>query len=114
MSTPVVVGNYLFCVDRFLYCLDINNGLREIWRMRDPALGDYASIIASDDRILVIGNGELILMPADGSREIISRLRVMDENTELYSHPAYVSGRLYLRGENKLKAIRLENGNNLN
>ena len=37
MSTGIVVGDYFYCVDRFLYCLDLADGLNEVWRLRDPA-----------------------------------------------------------------------------
>ena len=35
MSTPVVVGNRLFCVKDFLFCLDLNDNLAEQWLSQD-------------------------------------------------------------------------------
>ena len=107
MCTPVVVGPNLFCVKDFLYCLDLENDLAQRWRLRDKCLGAYASLIASDDRLLVIGKGELLLLSTDGSKEIISRQRVFSRRTNLYSHPAIVGNRLYLRGENQLVCLEL-------
>ena len=102
MSSPVVVNGRVYCVNRFLYCLDGTDGLKELWRIRDPALSDYAAIIASDERIIVVGKGQLLLLNADGSRNIIARQRIFEEDLPLYSHPAVVGHRLYIRGERKL------------
>jgi outer membrane protein assembly factor BamB len=106
MSTPVVIGNRLFCVNNLLYCLDAET-LQESWRSRDRALGDYAAIIASETRLLIIGKGELLLMATDGSKQVISRLRVFNEKVNLYSHPALVGKRLYIRGEHALRCLQL-------
>ena len=107
MSTPVVIGRYLYCVNHFLFCLDLESGLEEKWRLRDHAIGEYAAIIASPDRLLVIGKGELLLMAADGEKRIVSRQRVFDQGVSLYSHPALVGDRLYIRGESTIRCIRL-------
>ena len=107
MSTPVLVAGKLYCVKDFLFCLDAEDGLRELWRLRDRALGDYASVIASADRLLVVGNGELLLLRTDGSKEVVSRQRIFPGKSELYSHPALVGNRLYVRGESSLRCIRL-------
>ncbi len=107
MSTPVVIGRYLYCINHFLFCLDLESGLEEKWRLRDPAIGEYAAIIASPDRLLVIGKGELLLMAADGEKRIVSRQRVFDQGVSLYSHPALVGDRLYIRGESTIRCIRL-------
>jgi outer membrane protein assembly factor BamB len=106
MSTPVVVGNRLFCVNNFLYCLDADN-LSESWRIRDRALGDYAAIIASDTKLLVVGKGELLLLASDGSQKIISRQKLFNEKVNLYSHPALVGRRLFIRGEHALRCVQL-------
>lgn len=108
MTTPVVIGDQLFCVDRLIYRLDLSDPLRLVWQKRDRALSDYASLIASDDRLLVVGSGELLLLDAKADRyEIISRLRVFEDNAELYSHPAIIGDRLYIRGETLLRCIKL-------
>ena len=107
MSTPVIVGGRLFCVKDFLFCLDVQDGLNESWRLRDRSIGDYAAIIASDDRILVIGKGELLLYDASGGGQLLARQKVFEQSTNVYSHPALVGDRLFIRGETKLKCIRL-------
>ena len=106
MSTPIVIGSRVFCVKDFLFCLDAND-LSETWRIRDRALGDYAAMFGTEDRILVIGKGELLLLGTDGEKRILSRQRVFDLRQPLYSHPALVGKRLYIRGEHQLRCLDL-------
>jgi len=108
MSSPVIVGNRLFCVNRFLYCLDLSQDLEELARVRDETLGDYGAIIASDDRLLVIGDGQLLLVDAKSDDcPIISRLIFSDEKIDTFSHPALVGDRLYLRSGTELSCLPL-------
>ena len=107
MSTPVVVNGRVYCVNRFLYCLDVNDNLRECWRLRDTAFGDYAAMFAAADRLLIVGNGELLLLGADGDKTVLSRQRLFEENAPIYSHAALVGRRLYVRGESKLMCVAL-------
>ncbi|WP_425396932.1 PhnD/SsuA/transferrin family substrate-binding protein [Aeoliella sp.] len=114
MSTPVVVGNRLYCVCQKLYCLDLANQLTESCRLEDPALGDYAPIIADDQRLLILGHGgELLLVDITGEEPTITSRTFLfdDEETreaELYSHPAIVGNRLYVRGETSIACFELE------
>lgn len=109
MSTPVVVGHRVFCVHGMLHCLDLENELRPLYRQRDPALGDYGSLIADQDRVLVIGNGQLLLIDARSDQfRLTSRLQVFDDEAEIFSHPALVGDRLYLRGSHALRCVSLE------
>lgn len=106
MTTPVIMGDKLFCVREFLYCLDLADGLKELWRLRDPGLSDYASLLVSKDRLMVVADGELLL-PSDGTKKILSRQQVFGKRQQIYSHPALVGNRLYIRGKSKLLCIEL-------
>lgn len=98
MSTPVVVGNRLFCVNRFLYCLDLNRGLKELSRKRDKVLGDYAAMIADDAHLLVFGDGEILLVDAtQDDCPIVARQKFSDTKVDVFSHPALVGDKLFLR-----------------
>lgn len=108
MSSSVVVGDLAYCVNNFLYCLDVRNGLKERWRIRDKSLSAYGSIIASGDRVLVVGDGELLLFDAGGEKNIIARQRIFEEPDRLYSFPALVGSRLFVRGESRLRCIELK------
>jgi outer membrane protein assembly factor BamB len=98
--TPVVTCGRVFAAHLGLRCLDVQKGLKPVWHREDDALGDYATLIADDERVLVITlGGELILL--DGRTDkcaIISRLRIFDDDVEVYSHPALAGTRLYARG----------------
>lgn len=107
-SSPVVVGDRVFCVNKLLWCLNWRGGLTEIWKTRDAALSRHGAIIASDVRLLVIADGEILLLDATASTpEILSRVKVFEEKVRPYSHPALVGSRLYIRGENRLKCLDL-------
>jgi len=107
MTTPVVAGHYLYCVRDFVYCLDISSGLDELWRMRAPALSDYASLFVSADRVMIVADGEILLFATDGTKRVIDRLKIFEKRAPIYSHPAIVGRRLYVRGVSKLRCIDL-------
>lgn len=113
MSTPVVVGDRAYCVCQKLFCLDLANDLAELWSLEDPALGDYAPILADDERLLILGHGgELLLVDITGPEpKITSRTFLFDDpetrEAELYSHPAVVGNALYVRGETSLARFEL-------
>ncbi len=106
-STPVVTRGRVFGAHLGLHCLDARQKLKRVWQLKDDTIGDHASFIADDDRVLVISiSGELILLAADGDHcEVISRLRVFDDEVEVYSHPALVGSRLYLRGGSSVVCV---------
>jgi outer membrane protein assembly factor BamB/ABC-type phosphate/phosphonate transport system substrate-binding protein len=113
MSTPVVVGNRVFCVCERMYCLDLANGLRPIWIGDDKAFADFAPLMAADDRVLAVGyGGELVLIDATADEfRIVSRLKPFSDpksnQSKLLSQPALVGRQLYLRGENELVCVDL-------
>jgi outer membrane protein assembly factor BamB len=109
MSSPVAVGSRVFCVHQFLDCLDVDLNLATRYRVRDSALADYGAMIADDDRLLIVGKGELLLVDARSDEfRLISRLRVFDDAAEVFSHPAIVGDRLFIRGESSLLCIGLD------
>jgi len=107
--TPVVVGNRVFGVWNDLFCLDLKMGLKTIWRGEHNAFATYASLIASDDRLLVTSiSGELLLIDAKSDRlRILSESRVFEDDHGVYSHPALVGSRLYLRGSAEIVCLDL-------
>src|SRR5438132_1329002 len=108
-ATPVVTCGRIFVAHQGLHCLDAQQGLKPVWHREDEAPGDHATLIADDERVLVITlGGELILL--DGKSEecaIISRLRIFDGDVEIYSHPAFVGTRLYARGGSSVVCVEL-------
>jgi outer membrane protein assembly factor BamB len=98
--SPVMTCGRVFGAQPGLQCLDARNGLKPVWYREEEALGDHATLIADDERVLVITlGGELILLEAKPDKcVIVSRLRLFTNDVEVYSHPALVGTRLYARG----------------
>lgn len=107
--TPVVVGNRVFGAWRAMYCLDVADSLKTVWKSREEPFRDYCSLIASDDRVLACTlESDLVLLDAraDQHREL-GRVRLFDRERGCYSYPALVGKRLYVRGSAAIAAIDL-------
>jgi outer membrane protein assembly factor BamB/ABC-type phosphate/phosphonate transport system substrate-binding protein len=107
-STPIVLDGKVFGCWNCLYCLDATT-LRTLWTSNDDAFNCYASLIGGSGRVLAAtAGGSLILFDADGNRcTLLSQIQVF-ENAEMFSHPALVGNRLYLRGQNSMQCLLLE------
>lgn len=107
--TPVIIDGTLWgAANGTLYCLDTENGLKPLWTMNERALEDYASLIAGNGRILVLTQaGELILVQASREKSrVVSRLRIFDDpKTEIWSHPALVGNRFYVRNQDSVVCL---------
>ena len=110
MVTPVVYDGMVFgSHDSHLYCLDAGS-LRVLWKARDDAYHGFVTLIAGSGRVMIMTiGGELLLVRAHRSRyTLICRLKVFtDEQTEVWSHPALVAGRLYVRNRNAVACLAL-------
>jgi outer membrane protein assembly factor BamB len=106
--TPVVVGDRIFGVWRDLYCLDLHT-FKTVWVGADPAFQDYCSIIASGDRLLITTvRGELILLDAASKNfQPTARLRLFPDDRGVYSHPAIVGSRFYIRSSDAVCCVDL-------
>jgi outer membrane protein assembly factor BamB/ABC-type phosphate/phosphonate transport system substrate-binding protein len=108
-ATPVVTNGRVFGTHQGLRSLDLDRGLKQLWHREDETLGDYAALIADDQRVLVITvHGELLLLDARaGQCDVISRLKVFEDDVEVYSHPALVGSRLFIRGGTSVRCVDL-------
>jgi outer membrane protein assembly factor BamB len=113
MSTPIAVGQRIFCVNRRLDCFDAANELETTWTSRDRVFCEFGAAIASDNRLLVQGRGgELVLIDvANNVPSIISRAATTANkaaaSAELLTFPALVGTRLFVRGESEVLCIEL-------
>lgn len=107
--TPVVVGDRLFGVWDELYCLDLKADLKPIWTGEAKTFHQYTSLIASADRLLATGiHGELLLIdPAADQYRELSSVGVVEDDSGVFSHPAIVGERLYLRTSSDLRCLPL-------
>lgn len=109
-QSPVLTGERLFGVAGSLLCLDAGRKLAEVWESDDEAFREFATVIASPQRVLVITlHGKLILLDAAANEFApLSELQLFDDEAGLYSHPAIVGGRLYVRGSKQLVCLELQ------
>lgn len=97
-STPVVTQDHVFGVWGEMMSLNLGDDLKTEWIESAPEYESYASVVASDDRVLVTTTGgELILLDAAaGHYQPVSRFQLPDDG-EVTAHPAIVGGRVYVR-----------------
>jgi ABC-type phosphate/phosphonate transport system substrate-binding protein/outer membrane protein assembly factor BamB len=109
-STPVVINNLVFGCFGGLFCMDLSNGLKTLYSADDDAFFDYAALIAGNDNVLIITvEGELILIEAARDRYTLkSRLRLF-EKSEVFSHPALIGSRMYIRNTTEVCCLLLDN-----
>jgi ABC-type phosphate/phosphonate transport system substrate-binding protein len=107
-ATPVVSGGRLVGAHLELQALDLGTALAPVWRIADAAIGEHVSLFAGDRRVLAVTlGGDLLLVAADGSQPgPVSRLRLFDR-AEVYSHPALVGTRLFVRAQGMLSCFDL-------
>ncbi|MGZ8901241.1 MAG: outer membrane protein assembly factor BamB family protein [Limisphaerales bacterium] len=108
-ATPVVTNARLFGVSKErIYCLDAKT-LEQIWMLDEEGLGDHASLLADDQRVLVFTiRGEIILIDAEANHSpVISRVNLFSEEVEVYAHPALVGTRLFARGSDSVLCVDL-------
>jgi outer membrane protein assembly factor BamB len=108
--TPVIAGDRVFGVWNRLYCLNLKDGLKELYDESSTAYSAYCAAVATDTRVLIVTrSGELILLDAtDKEYTELSRLAVFGKNEKgLYAHPALVGTRIYLRGSTSVVCVEL-------
>jgi len=107
-SSPVAINDLVFgCCYDGLFCLDLRDGLRTRYGVDAEPFGDYAALIGGNDRVLIITvGGELILIEARADRyRQLSRVRLFGPNEEVWSHPALVGNRLYIRSTKQICCV---------
>lgn len=108
MHTGVQVGDRIFGVHGVLFCLDAKS-LKPIWTGSDDGFGQYVTLVASPQSLLALtARGELILCDARGERfQLIDRLALTDADVAIYSHPAFVGKRMFVRIGSSLACVDL-------
>lgn len=113
MSTPVAVGQRIFGVQERLIELDAANGLATVYRGDAAHLDTYAAVIAGPKSLLVVGNDGLLILydiNAGGCGQV-SQCRAFAEaeatGSPVYSHPAMVGTRLFIRGPHEIVCLEL-------
>lgn len=107
ISSPIQVGASIFSPGPGNKCdLVCLNALTGEERWKEPGLGDYASITAVNDSLLVLDStGELRLVQAtDSGYKELGRAHFMGKT---WASPAYADGRLFLKDGVKLAAVKI-------
>jgi outer membrane protein assembly factor BamB len=107
--TPVIVGDRLVGVFDGLRCLHAKD-LKPVWIHEDPAYSAYASIIACENRVLVLSEDcQLVLVDVSGNeyREL-GRLSLTDSDTPTQSYPALIGHDIIVRIDKELICIGLD------
>jgi len=113
-TSPVLCDGTVWasCYDG-LFCLDPARGLRCLWKSDDEIFCDHSSIIAGNGHVLIsLKAGKLALFPARPEKPtkplILTVFKSTDDlEPELWSHPAIVGDRIYLRSDSETAALRL-------
>ncbi|MEM9587775.1 MAG: PQQ-binding-like beta-propeller repeat protein [Planctomycetota bacterium] len=105
--TPVLVNDTLLVVYQGLHCLDTTRSLQTLWVSQAEGLDDYASLIASPDRVLVTTADSQLLLYSLRTGKQLDRLRLTDSRRPLLSHPIVANGRLIVRVDQEVRCYDL-------
>jgi outer membrane protein assembly factor BamB len=113
-ASPVVMdGRVWGASDDGTFCLDLADGLRTAWHLKEAPFSDPASLIAGNGRVLLaFKRGALALLPsrpAAATKPAVLEVfpREGDFDADLWSHPALVGDRLYLRAAKEAACLLL-------
>ncbi len=115
MHSPVIANRLILGVHESLYAIDIDHALEVKWKIDDPAFLGHTSLLASNDRLLVVTErSELVLIDLtslDGDNQptgkIVGRKQVGDAKQRSLAAPALVSDVLFVRTNNQLLALAI-------
>jgi outer membrane protein assembly factor BamB len=107
--SPIVVGNRLFGIWQEMYCLDLENKLKVLWKGSDKAFESHVSLVASQDRVLAFTSaGGLILIDGRSDKfTMLGRLPLFADAADLLAHPAFAARRIYARGTSEIACLSL-------
>jgi outer membrane protein assembly factor BamB/ABC-type phosphate/phosphonate transport system substrate-binding protein len=113
-ASPVVVGNHLIGFDGWTTCHDLNDGLKLTYKSPTRSEDDHVSFLASSKRALGLGAGGKLTLYSLVNQQLakVSELRPFDQNVglEIWSYPAVVGNRLYLRAQDRVHCLLLGGG----
>lgn len=107
--SPILLGDRVFGVWLGIVCLDLKADLKTIYLHEDPAFDDYAVLVGHGNRVLAVSKyGELVLIDATADKfHAISRTTIFADDPGVFSHPALVGTRMYLRGSEEIVCLEL-------
>ncbi len=108
--TPVAFNGLVFgCAGGKLFCLDIDDGLKQRWSGRDDGFYDYLTIIAGNSHVLITTiEGQLMLIEAVADEYTLNQKLVLFEDNEIWSHPALIGNRIYIRNDKEICCLLMD------
>lgn len=112
--SPVISGDRLLGIHNGLHCLSLKDGMTVVWRWKDRAFRNYGSLIATKDRVLALTfKGELILLDPHHAEPVVqSRLLLIEDGSDCWSHPALAHHGLYVRLGRDVCRLKLDDTGN--
>jgi ABC-type phosphate/phosphonate transport system substrate-binding protein len=118
IASPILADSMIWgiCYDG-LFCLDPANGLQTVWTTDQDPFNDYASLITGNGRVLVVLiDGSIAIVPSKPAKDIAPKtLTVLksknDFDVEVWSQPALLDSRLYIRNEDRIVCLLLTTPN---
>jgi len=114
-SSPVVANGMVFGSCEELVCLDLQAGLKTLWRVDKKPFREYCSFIAGNGRVLAMSlSGTLHVLKAErgAKMNLVSSVDlfpgVYEEERQTWSHPTLVDGRFYVRNSLGVYCFLLE------
>lgn len=115
MATPVAIGRHVVGTQDRLVALDAGEALRTLTALEEPSLATYAAVIAGPTSVLTVGNGGRLALydvSEDGCRLnsttiVLPASESSEARCPIYSHPAIVGTRLYIRGSHDFVCVDL-------
>jgi len=108
--TPVAFNGLVFgCAGGKLFCLDIDNGLKQQWSGQDDGFYDYLTMIAGNNRLLITTiKGQLMLIEAAAEEYTLNQKLTLFEDNEVWSHPALIGNRIYVRNDKEICCLLMD------
>jgi hypothetical protein len=107
--SPAIWQDRLIGVWGIMFVADLKHELQELAINNDGAFDNFTTIIVGPDRLLMTTSvGDLLLLdPRTVSPRIINRVSISNDETAMFSFPAIVGKRLYVRTTTQLLCLRL-------
>ncbi len=117
MATPVRVGRHVIGIQDRLVALDAGDALETLTTLDEPSLVTYAAVIAGPAHVLTVGNGGRLTLydiseegcSFNSATTVLPDSESSEARCPIYSHPAIVGTRLYIRGSHDIVCVDLAN-----
>jgi outer membrane protein assembly factor BamB len=105
-NSPVVAGDYLYCLDGLAYCLRTDTGKIVYKERLHDSSGDYVSAVVAGEQIFLVTRFDGVYVLASGEKfQKLAHNTIAGDPSIFNANPAVSNGRLYLRSSDYLYCI---------